>query len=229
LLRQPEKIKDSTMKQPIDNYWQLKLNAVKEALEKNRFEVFVADTAADAKDLALNRIIPALAVNTVSWGGSLSFVATGLFHALMDRKDLSIINTFDKTLSFEDMMERRRQSLLADLFITGTNALTEAGQLVNLDMIGNRVGAMMWGPKHVLLIIGRNKLCADLDDAMFRIKNYAAPVNTMNLDKKTPCAATGVCQDCASPERICNYWTIIEKSFVKHRIKIILVNEDLGF
>ena len=217
------------MKQPIDHFWQLKLQAVKETLEKNRFEVFLADTAAEAKDLALNQIIPALEVKTVSWGGSMSFVATGLFHALMDRKDLEIINTFDKTLSFEEMMERRRQSLLTDLFITGTNALTEAGQLVNLDMIGNRVGAMMWGPKQVLLIIGRNKLCADLDDAMFRIKNYAAPVNTMNLDKKTPCAATGVCQDCASPDRICNYWTIIEKSFVKHRIKIILVNEDLGF
>jgi L-lactate utilization protein LutB len=217
------------MKKPIDNYWQLKLDAVKEALEKNRFEVFVAQTAADARDLALNQIIPGLDIKTVSWGGSMSFVATGLFHALMGKKDLEIINTFDKSLSFEDMMETRRQSLLTDLYITGTNALTEAGQLVNLDMIGNRVGAMMWGPKHVLLIIGRNKLCADLDDAMFRIKNYAAPVNIMNLDKKTPCASTGVCQDCASPDRICNYWTIIEKSFVKHRIKIILVNEDLGF
>ncbi|MGM0394911.1 MAG: lactate utilization protein [Thermodesulfobacteriota bacterium] len=217
------------MKQPIDNYWQLKLQAVKDALEKNRFEVFVADTAADAGELALKQIIPGLDIKTVSWGGSMSFVATGLFHALMDSQDLEIINTFDKSLSFEEMMETRRQSLLADLFITGTNALTEAGQLVNLDMIGNRVGAMMWGPKHVLLIIGRNKLCADLDDAMFRIKNYAAPVNTMNLDKNTPCASTGVCQDCASPDRICNYWTIVEKSFVKHRIKIILVNEDLGF
>ncbi len=217
------------MKQPVDNYWQLKLTAVKEALEKNKFEVFLAETAAAAKDLALDRIIPALDVKSVSWGGSMSFVATGLFHALMEKKDLEIINTFDKTLSFDDMMETRRQSLLADLFITGTNALTEAGQLVNLDMIGNRVGAMMWGPKHVLLIVGRNKLCADLEDAMFRIKNYAAPVNTMNLDKNTPCAATGICQDCASPDRICNYWTIIEKSFVKHRIKIILVNEDLGF
>lgn len=217
------------MKNPIDNYWHLKLEAVKEALEKNKFEVFISDTAAAAKDLALEQIIPALDVKSVSWGGSMSFVSTGLFHALMEKKDLEIINTFDKTLSFDDMMETRRQSLLADLFITSTNALTEAGQLVNLDMIGNRVGAMMWGPKHVLLIIGRNKLCADLEDAMFRIKNYAAPVNVMNLDKKTPCAATGICQDCASPDRICNYWTIIEKSFVKHRIKIILVNEDLGF
>ena len=159
----------------------------------------------------------------------MSFVGTGLFHALMERDDLSIINTFDKSLSFEDMMERRRQSLLVDLFITGTNAVTEAGHLVNLDMIGNRVAAMMWGPKNVLLIIGRNKVCGDLEDAMFRIKNYAAPVNTMNLDKKTPCRTTGICHDCASPDRICNYWTITEKCFVKKRIKIILVSEDMGF
>jgi len=217
------------MKHPIDNYWNLKLQAVKENLEKNNFAVYLADSAAAAKDLALEKIIPALEVKSVSWGGSMSFVATGLFHALMENKDLEVINTFDKSLSFEDMMETRRRSLLVDLFITGTNALTEAGQLVNLDMIGNRVGAMMWGPEHVLLIVGRNKLCQDLEDAMFRIKNYAAPVNTMNLDKKTPCAATGICQECASPDRICNYWTIIEKSFVKKRIKIILVNEDLGF
>jgi hypothetical protein len=217
------------MKNPIDNYWKLRLEAVKETLEKNNFEVFVADKAVDAKEIALNRIIPALDIKSVSWGGSMSFVGTGLFHALMEDTHLEIINTFDRSISADEMMERRRQSLLTDLFITGTNALTEAGQLVNLDMMGNRVGAMMWGPKHVLLIVGRNKLCADLDDAMFRIKNFAAPVNTMNLDKKTPCATTGICQDCASPDRICNYWTIIEKSFVKKRIKIILVNEDLGF
>ena len=118
---------------------------------------------------------------------------------------------------------------MVDLFITGTNAVTEEGRLVNLDMMGNRVAAMMWGPKTVLLIIGRNKICGDLEEAMVRIKTYAAPVNTMNLDKKTPCRETGVCQDCKSPDRICNYWTIIEKSFIKNRIKIILVNEDLGF
>lgn len=217
------------MKKPIDNYWNLKLASVKENLEANNFEVFIAESAEAAKDLAVNEIIPALEVKSVSWGGSMSFVGTGLFHALMERDDLSIINTFDKSLSFEEMMERRRQSLLVDLFITGTNAVTEAGHLVNLDMIGNRVAAMMWGPKNVLLIIGRNKVCGDLEDAMFRIKNYAAPVNTMNLDKKTPCATTGVCHDCASPERICNYWTITEKCFVKKRIKIILVNEDMGF
>lgn len=217
------------MKKPIDNYWNLKLEALKENLETNNFQAFITQTAQEAKDLALNEIIPSLDVKSVSWGGSMSFVGTGLFHALMENKDLDIINTFDKGLTFEDMMERRRQSLLVDLFITGTNAVTEAGHLVNLDMIGNRVAAIMWGPKNVLLVIGRNKVCGDLEDAMFRIKNYAAPVNTMNLDKKTPCRKTGICHDCSSPDRICNYWTITEKCFTKNRIKIILVNEDMGF
>lgn len=217
------------MKNPIDNYWMLKLEAVKENLENNNFEVHIAESADKAKEIALDTIIPPLGIKSVSWGGSMSFVGTGLFHALKDATELEVLNTFDKGLPVEEMLELRRRSLMVDLFITGTNAVTEAGHLVNLDMIGNRVAAIMWGPKHVLLIVGRNKICGDLEDAMFRIKNYAAPVNTMNLDKKTPCRKTGVCHDCASPDRICNYWTITEKCFSKGRIKIILVNEDLGF
>ncbi len=89
-----------------------------------------------------------------------------------------------------EMMELRRKSILVDLFITGTNAIREMGQLVNLDMIGNRVSAMMWGPKNILLIVGRNKICSDIEDAMIRIKSCPAPVNTMNLDKKTPCKSS---------------------------------------
>ncbi len=217
------------MKNPIDNYWNLKLESVKENLEKNRFKVFIAPNAKAAKEIAINDIIPGLDIKTVSWGGSMSFVATGLFHELKDNPDLEVLNTFNQKLTPEQMLELRRQSLMVDLFITGTNAVTQDGHLVNLDMVGNRVAAIMWGPKHVLLIIGRNKICEDLEEAMLRIKNYAAVVNTMNLDKKTPCVKTGTCQDCSSPDRICNYWTITEKSFIKERIKIILVNEDLGF
>lgn len=217
------------MKNPIDNFWSLKLQSVKENLEKNNFEVFIAQDAKTAKNIALNDIIPKLDIKKVSWGGSISFIDTGLFHELKDNPDIEVLNTFDKNLSKEQMLELRRQSLMVDLFITGTNAVTEAGHLVNLDMMGNRVAAIMWGPKNVILIIGRNKITEDLETAMIRIKNYAAPVNTMRLDKKTPCVKTGECQDCSSPDRICNYWTITEKSFIKNRIKIILVNEDLGF
>jgi len=217
------------MKNPIDNYWNLKLETVKENLEQNRFKVFIAPNAKAAKEIAINDIIPELDIKTVSWGGSMSFIATGLFHELKDNPDLEVLNTFNQKLTPEQMLELRRQSLMVDLFITGTNAVTQDGHLVNLDMVGNRVAAIMWGPKNVLLIIGRNKICEDLEEAMLRIKNYAAVVNTMNLDKKTPCVKTGTCQDCSSPDRICNYWTITEKSFIKERIKIILVNEDLGF
>jgi L-lactate utilization protein LutB len=217
------------MKNPVDNFWNLKMESLKENLEKNNFEVFIAQSAKAAKEIAVKDILPKLDIKSVSWGGSMSFVSTGLFHELKDNPDIEVINTFDQSLSKEESFERRRQSLMVDLYITGTNAVTEAGHLVNLDMMGNRVAAIMWGPKNVLLIIGRNKITGDLEDAMFRIKNYAAPVNVMNLDKKTPCLKTGVCHDCSSPDRICNYWTITEKSFVKNRIKIILVNEDLGF
>jgi hypothetical protein len=217
------------MDKPIDHFWQLKLEAVKANLEKNNFEAFVVQNAEEAKILASEQIIPRLDITSVSWGGSMSFVDSGLFHELRDRDDIEVLNVFDKRLPPAELMTLRRKSLMVDLYITSSNAVTEAGQLVNLDMVGNRVAAIMYGPKHVILIVGRNKICDDLEDAMIRVKNFAAPVNVMRLEKKTPCLKTGICHDCSSPDRICNYWTITEKSFEKKRIKIILVNEDLGF
>ena len=217
------------MENPIENYWKTRLTELKETLTENNFEVFVAQNTDEAKSIVLEKIIPEVAPKSVSWGGSLTFVATGLYDVLKNNNDLNILDTYDKTLSPEESLERRRQSLLVDLFITGSNAVTETGQLVNLDMIGNRVGALTFGPKNVIILVGRNKIVPDLDEAMFRIKNYAAPVNTMRLDKKTPCAKTSFCGDCKSPDRICNTWTITEKSFPKGRVKVILINQDQGF
>lgn len=217
------------MEHPIENYWKARLTELKETLTENNFEVFVAENTDEAKSIVLEKIIPDIAPKSISWGGSITFVAAGLYDVLKNSNDFNILDTYDKTLSPEKTLERRRQSLLVDLFITGTNAVTETGQLVNLDMIGNRVGALTFGPKHVILLIGRNKIVPDLEEAMFRIKNYAAPVNTMRLDKKTPCAKSSFCSDCKSPDRICNTWTITEKSFPKKRTKIILINKDLGF
>jgi len=217
------------MENPIENYWKTRLTELKETLTENNFEVFVAENTDEAKSIVLEKIIPEIAPKSVSWGGSLTFVATGLYDVLKNNNDLKVLDTYDKTLSPEKSLERRRQSLLVDLFITGSNAVTETGQLVNLDMIGNRVGALTFGPKNVIILVGRNKIVLDLDEAMFRIKNYAAPVNTMRLDKKTPCAKTSFCTDCKSPDRICNTWTITEKSFPKKRVKIVLINKDLGF
>lgn len=217
------------MEKPVENYWKIRLANLKEALESNNFEVYVAENAEEAKKIVLEQIIPKTGAKSVSWGGSLTLVATGLYHTLKDGSGMKVLDTFDKNLSAEEALERRRQALLVDLFLTGSNAVTESGQLVNLDMFGNRIGAMTFGPKHVVILIGRNKLAVDLDEAMFRIKNYAAPVNSMRLDKKTPCVKTSHCEECKSPDRICNTWTITEKSFPKGRVKVVLINQDLGF
>ena len=174
-------------------------------------------------------IMPQIKARSVSWGGSVTFqVATGLYERLKDSPDLEVLDTYDTKISDEQKQELRRQALLVDLFITGTNAITENGQLVNLDMIGNRIGGLIFGPKWVIILVGRNKLVANLDEAMYRIKNYAAPANAMRLDKKTPCVKTSFCEECKSPDRICNSWTITEKSFPKGRVKVVLINEDLG-
>jgi hypothetical protein len=217
------------MNNPIDTYWNMRIKDTAQALEKNNFEVFTAASAKDAKTLVLDTILPQTGAKTLSWGGSLTFKDLGLYDALRDREDLEILDTYDKNLSKEASYERRRQALLVDLFVTGTNAITADGTLVNLDMIGNRVGALTFGPRNVIVLAGRNKIVTDLDEAMFRIKNYVAPVNAMRLDKKTPCIKTSYCQDCKSPDRICNTWTITEKAFPPKRIKVVLINEDMGF
>ena len=216
------------MDKPIENYNKLRLADLKTALESNNFDVYLADNKQEACKTVLEDIIPKLNARTISWGGSMTFIATGLYDRLKTDPTLDVLDTFDKKVPAEEMIERRRQALLVDLFITGTNAITETGQLVNLDMFGNRVGALTFGPKWVILLVGRNKLVADLDEAMFRVKNYVAPANSMRLDKKTPCVKTSYCQECKSTDRICNTWTITEKSFPKERVKVVLINEDLG-
>ncbi len=217
------------MKEPIRQYWMIRLYNVKKALEENNFDVFLADSTDKAKEVVLNEILPKIGAKTVSWGGSITFMATGLYEAIKDDPDMEVLDVFNKTLSREKTLELRRQALLVDLFITGSNAVTEAGQLVNLDMYGNRIAAITFGPNHVIILVGRNKIVADFEEALARIKDYAAPVNAMRLDKKTPCVKSACCEECESPDRICNTWTITEKSFPKGRIKVVLINEDLGF
>ncbi|MDL1963078.1 MAG: lactate utilization protein [Deltaproteobacteria bacterium] len=217
------------MDKPIENYWKIRLEGLKKSLEENNFEVFLANNSSEAKAIVQKEILPKTGAKSVSWGGSLTFTKTGLYNDIRNNPALKVLDVYDKNLSDEEKNEFRRKALLVDLFITETNAVTETGSLVNLDMYGNRIAAMSFGPKYVVILVGRNKIVPDIEDAMFRIKNYAAPVNSMRLDKKTPCARTSCCEDCKSPDRICNIWTITEKSFPKGRIKIVLINEDLGF
>jgi len=216
------------MDNPIEHFWRLRLNDLKEAFEANNFEVFMAGNSEEAKNIVLNDIIPKINVKTVSWGGSMTFVASGLYHALKNKSGLDVIDTYESGLSPQEVLERRRRSLMVDLFVMGTNAVTESGTLVNLDMIGNRVAALTFGPRHVIVLVGRNKVVEDFEDAMLRIKDYVAPANAARLDKKTPCVKTSYCDDCIGPDRICNTWTITEKSYPKGRVKIVLINETVG-
>lgn len=216
------------MEKTIRAFWQTRLQHTRTALEANNFEVFLAENADAAREVVLENILPGTGADSVSWGGSATFLATGLYSVLRDMKGLEVVDTFEKNISRAESLERRRHALLVDLFLTGTNALTEAGQLVNLDMYGNRTAAITFGPRFVAVLVGRNKVVPDLPAAMARVREYAAPANARRLGKKTPCSETSRCESCKSSERICNTWTITEKSFPPRRIKVVLINQDLG-
>ena len=145
------------MDKSVQFYWQTRLAELKEALEANNFEAFVAADAKEAGKIVQEEILPKLAPKSVAWGGSTTFTATGLYEALRKRKGLKVIDQYQKDLTHEQSIEIRRQELHADLFFTGANAVTEEGQLVNLDGTGNRVAAIAFGPKNVVVLVGRNK------------------------------------------------------------------------
>jgi len=216
------------MEKPTQKFWELRLQDCKDALEKNNFEAFIAQTPAEAGQIVINQILPEIDVKSVSYGDSLTLFDSGVLEYFKKNSKITLIDTFDKKASRQELIERRRKALLSDLFFSGTNAVVEFGALVNLDMTGNRVGGMVFGPKWVVIMVGRNKIVSDLEQAMDRIKNLAAPANAIRHQQKTPCVKTSYCMDCNSPARICNIWTIHEKSYPKGRIKVILINQDLG-
>lgn len=198
-------------------------------LQKNHFQVYRAQNTTEAKNLFFNEILPSLQPESVSWGDSETMLATGCIEELEKHPEISLIRTFGTEMSRTQKIYWRRQALQADLFLTGTNAVTQKGQLVNLDMIGNRVAGITFGPKNVVLFIGVNKIVPDLEAAMERIRTWTAPQNILRHEGfPTPCRKTGKCMDCNSPYRICNTWTITEKSYPAGRIKIILIEEELG-
>lgn len=210
-------------------FWQKRLEHCAEALSANNFSVYVAGEISQAVEIFKNHIFKELTVTSASWGDSLSLRASGILDFLKSVPGLDFIDTFEAGISRAESLERRRHALLVDLFLTGTNAVTEDGCLVNLDMVGNRVGGITFGPHHVVLVIGRNKIVRNIEAAMERVRHSAAPMNAIRHEGwKTPCVKNSFCMDCKSPQRICNTWTITQKSYPKGRIKIILVNGDLG-
>lgn len=193
-------------------------------LKMRNFEVSCCETAEDAARLAADMIGKE---NTVAWGGSKTVAQTGLLDLLREM-GCTLLDR-DTAETPEERAELMRRGLLADVFLMSSNAVSEDGILVNIDGMGNRVAAMCYGPKSVIMIIGKNKICGTLAEAEYRVQNVAAVKNAERFGlTKTGCSK-GKCIDCLSEECMCSYVVKTRRSKVPGRIKIILVNEDLGF
>ncbi|MFZ0931344.1 MAG: lactate utilization protein [Syntrophobacteraceae bacterium] len=197
-----------------------------ENLERRRMEGSYAETAAEALEEVL-AMIPHGA--TVFRCGSITTTSMGLWQRIAALPKVNIIDPYRHGITLEESVVERRKGLNADVMISSSNAITLDGRLVNLDGLGNRVAAMMFGPKKVILVVGMNKVASDLDFAIARIKHYVAPLNAIRIGVEAPCTANGLCADCRSAERVCNMWSIIEGHREKGRIHVKLVGEELGY
>ncbi len=205
-----------------------RLEKCAKALERNGFAVTVADNAAAAGKYIRGEIKRA-GPCTVSYGDSMTLYSTGVLDWVRSEGCCELIDGFDESVTREERLERRRQGLLADLFMTGVNAVSMSGTLHWLDMIGNRIAPVAFGPKSVILAVGRNKVCDSITEAAERVRGVAAPLNVARHEGfRTPCAATGKCADCRSPQRICNTHMIMERCYPPGRITVVLIDEDLG-
>ena len=195
-------------------------------LEKRRMAGSYAVDAAQAKAEIVD-MVPQGA--TVFRCGSMTAVGLELWEAIAALPEVKLIDPYRAELSPEEGLELRRQGLTADVMIASTNAITLDGRLVNLDGMGNRVAAMAFGPKKVILVVGINKVAPDLESAIARVKHHAAPINNIRYGLNNPCVETGLCSDCRSPQRICNMWSTIEGHMIKDRIHVKLIGENLGY
>ncbi len=166
--------------------------------------------------------------DTVSCGGSMSLFETGVIDYLRSGK-YNFLDRYEDGLSKDDLKKLYRNTFSADVYFTSTNAITEKGELYNVDGNGNRVAAMLYGPDKVIIIAGINKIVENIEEAIKRNERVSAPANRKRLNRATPCVKVGHCMDCSSEERICNEYTIIRRQGNKDRIHVIFLNEELGY
>ena len=203
-----------------------------ENLQKNNMAVYFAQDRAEALEIAKGLMKKG---DTVTCGGSVTLSETGIRQHLSSGE----YNFLDRSLAKdgEELEEIYRKSFYADVYLTSANAVTEKGELVNVDGNCNRVAAILFGPKSVICVVGKNKIVSDVDAGFKRIKEIAAPLNTKRLGLKTPCAETGICckaeekitAGCMCDDRICVNYVVSGRQRVKERVKVILVNENLGY
>ena len=215
---------DFAKKTPIEMRNDLAAERVIKALASRHMEGHYAAAKEDALKMALSLIPEG---SSVGWGGSASVLEIGLKDRVC-QGNYQVIDR-DKAASKEEFVELERQCLLADVFLMGTNAVTEDGQLVNMDGVGNRVAALCFGPRNVIVVAGMNKLVHSLEDGISRVRHIAAPVNALRFPGETPCRQTGICGDCRKEDCICSQLVITRGCKPFGRIKVILVGENLGY
>ena len=205
-------------------YQELQAERTIKALKKNNFDARFFPKAAEALQ-EIWKMIPD--GSTVGYGGSLTLNQIGFFDEVQ-KHSVKFLNPFAKGLSMEEADKIRREVFFADFFLCSSNAITEDGKLFNIDATGNRVGAMIFGPKRVILVCGMNKVVKDIAEAQRKVQEWTAPMNVKRLGYKPPCGQTGECSDCSSPERICNAYVTLAKKPRRTDFTIFLIGEFLG-
>lgn len=196
-----------------------------ENLVKNNMAAYYVGSKEEVVDLLRNLIKEG---EQVAVGGSMTLYETGVIEHLRSGR-YDFLDRYAEGLSNDQIIEVFRKSFFANVYLTSTNAITENGELYNVDGNGNRVAAMIFGPDSVIVIAGINKIVKNVDEAVERVKRIAAPANAIRLNKNTPCAKTGYCMDCKVEDRVCRSYTVLSKQKDKDRIKVILVGESLGY
>lgn len=194
-------------------------------LKKHGFDAHFVRDGEEAKTLILDMIG---GWETFGFGGSDTTRSLGLVEALQDRGK-TVHDHWREGLSREEELEIRLQQGRCDCFLCSANAISATGEVVNVDGIGNRTDAMSFGPKKVVIAAGMNKVTHDLDGALRRVREVAGPMRARSLGVETPCAETGVCSDCNSPQRICRITTILHRKPVLTDVTVVLINQTLGF
>jgi hypothetical protein len=213
------------MREIIEWFQEKKVERTIHALKRNRIPASFFSTKEEAKERIVEMIPSG---SSVGIGGSVTLRQLGLIDEVK-RRGFTVLNPFEPELSEAERLELRRKALVSDVFLVSTNAVTEEGELFNIDATGNRVGAMFFGPKKVIVIAGTNKIVRDLDEAIIKVREETAPVNAKRLGIDTPCVHTGQCEDCNSPGRICNIWVTIVKKPRFTDLEVVLIGESLGF
>jgi len=205
--------------------WEQKCQKAVEALGTNGFTAVYCQTPDDARQYILDAAANAA---IIGFGGSMTIADLGVQQELATQGK-EILNHSISGLSRDQKMETMRRQLTCDLFLSGSNALTTRGELINIDATGNRVAAMFFGPKMVIVVVGRNKLVDGTpQEAIQRVKQWATPPNAKRLNFNTPCAKTGFCSNCNSPDRLCRVTTIIDRKPRFTDLRVLVVNADLG-